>query len=91
MIWRTPYHSWVPFRWALSGPYGLPSVRIARGRLRWCIENDRTAAPCGRWVRQYWDWYTACFLIGLATSSLPAMRPGLRRLLKPRYRWEVRR
>lgn len=71
---------------------GRPA-EIARHRLREIVEVDRENVPCGRWVRRSMPpmfWRGA---VAIIESSMRNGRPydWLFPLLRPRYRWEVRR
>lgn len=70
----------------------FPSSRVtALGRLLLIVHLDRKAVSCGRWIpmqRGFWP----PLLSPSGLWFLAKDHPGLaRRLLKPRYRWWVRR
>lgn len=84
-------------------PWGIVeragSSAIAKLRLQRAIAADRAAVPCGRWVRRHYGIYHAAIVAGYASAAWDAYRRGdlglarlyHRELLRPRYRYEVRR
>jgi hypothetical protein len=64
------------------------SACIAKHRLLKIVRQDREAVPCGRWVRV--SLIEDC-MMAFALALAGASESVVRQLVRPRYRYEVRR
>lgn len=73
---------------------GMTGRTTAYLRLKFITAADRSAVPCGRWVRRIRPLVETQFLVGLAMTAIkyPYLRTAeYRRGCKPRWRLEYRR